>query len=98
VKFLRKLLSYINDSFHEPLLHHLPESLIRFSKYKVEFLIIRSYSAYSIIVKEDFEEICEQFDYNGLLLEIFMPTIDSFVEDPHNCQQVLRLLLVVVET
>lgn len=98
MKFLRKLLSNIDDSLHKPLLHHLPKTLIGFRKHKVKFLIIWSDSAHSIIVKEDFKKICKQFDYNGLLFEILMPTINSFVEDSHHSQKVLWLLFIVIKT
>jgi hypothetical protein len=78
------------------LLDDFSERLINGGKAEVEAFVVLRDSGESIEVEEDFDEFAKEIG-DSQLNDDLVPLADSFVEDSHDGQEVVRFLRVVVE-
>jgi hypothetical protein len=91
-----KLLRQVDQGLDDSLLQNFPERLFEGGEAEVEPFVIGSNGGQAIEVEEDEEELGEERGQPDVDEDV-VPLTDTFVEHPHDCQQVVRLLLVVAE-
>ena len=70
------------------------EEFVDLGETEVEFFVVLGNRAESVEVKEYFEQITEKFSYSEIKNGA-VPLADSFIEDSHDSQEIMWLLLVV---
>ena len=97
VKLTSELFGQVYQSFDDSLFQDFSDGFFKRSKAEVKTFVVGSDSRKAVQVEEDEEQLSEERG-EADLGEDAVPLVDSFVEDSHNCQQIMRFLLVVVDT
>lgn len=96
VKLTSELFGQVYQSFDDSLFQDFSDGFFKRSKAEVKTFVVGSDSRKAVQVEEDEEQLSEERG-EADLGEDAVPLVDSFVEDSHNCQQIMRFLLVVVD-